>query len=290
MLPLAEMARAKVNLSLHVLGRRADGYHELESLVVFADVGDDLLLGPGDRFSLVVEGETAGAAGPAEENLVVRAARALTERAPGLRVGSFRLTKRLPVAAGLGGGSADAAAALRLLATLNGLTLDDERVLAAARAVGADCTVCLHSRPALMRGIGHEVEALDGWPPLDAVLVNPRAAVPTGRVFEALALPQGAIDQRRAHPLIPRGADPIATLALARNDLRDPARQIAPVIADVEAALAAQGALLVRMSGSGATVVGLFADRQAAERAATAIAAAHSGWWVRATVLGGAQG
>lgn len=290
MLPLAEIARAKVNLSLHVLGRRADGYHELESLVVFAAVADDLRLEPGDRFTLVVEGETADAAGPVEDNLVARAVRALAERVPELRTGRFRLVKRLPVAAGLGGGSADAAAALRLLAKLNGLGLGDERVLSAARAVGADCTVCLHSRPALMRGIGHDVEVLDAWPAFDAVLVNPRVAVLTRPVFEALALRLGELDRTRAHPPIKTDADPLATLAAARNDLSGPARRIAPVIADVEAALADKGALLVRMSGSGATVFGLFADREDAARAATTVAAAHPDWWVRTTELGESGG
>ncbi len=289
MLAFAEMARAKVNLSLHVLGRRADGYHEIESLVVFANVGDDLTLEPADRFSLMISGETAEAAGPIADNLVARAALALAQRVAGLRTGSFRLTKRLPVAAGLGGGSADAAAGLRLLAKLNGLTLDDTRVLEAARDVGADCTVCLRSQPALMRGIGHDIALLDGWEPIDAVLVNPRVPVPTRPVFEALALRTGEMDRMRAHPPI-TNVGPIATLAAARNDLSAPARALAPVIADVEEALAAAGAQLVRMSGSGATVFGLFADREAAARAASNLAAAHAGWWVRATVLGGASG
>lgn len=285
MKPLREEARAKVNLSLHVLGRRGDGYHDLESLVVFADIGDDLQLDPGGDVRLVVDGATADAAGPVDDNLVLRAALALAERVPGLRMGTFRLTKRLPVAAGLGGGSADAAAALRVLARLNSLSLDDERVRAAARATGADCTVCLASRPALMRGIGHDLALLENWPALAAVLVNPRVAVPTRPVFEALALRPGEIERARAHP--PLSAAPLEVLAAARNDLASPARRIAPVIADVDAALNAEGATLVRMTGSGATVFGLFPDPSAASHAAARIRTVQPRWWVEPVVFGG---
>ena len=151
---LAEFAPAKVNLTLHVLGRRADGYHEIESLVVFADVGDRLTFVPGGTLALDVSGPTAQAAGAGGDNLVLKAARALAERVEGLRVGAFRLDKQLPVAAGLGGGSSDAAAALRLLARQNGLSLDDARLREAARVTGADVPVCLDPRARMMRGIG----------------------------------------------------------------------------------------------------------------------------------------
>lgn len=282
---LEEQAPAKVNLSLHVLGRRADGYHELESIVVFASAGDHVSLEPATELTLEVAGETAAEAGPSDDNLVLKAARALRERIPALRAGTFRLTKRLPVAAGLGGGSADAAAALRLLARRNSLALDDERVLEAAAATGADCTVCLASRPAFMRGIGHDLTPLESWPALAAVLVNPRVPVPTRPVFDALALTPGAIERTRAHP--PLTGTPMAILAAARNDLAPPARHMAPVIADVEAALIAHNASLARMSGSGATVFGVFPDWNAAALAARTITAAKPAWWVRATVLGG---
>jgi 4-diphosphocytidyl-2-C-methyl-D-erythritol kinase len=151
---LAEFAPAKVNLTLHVLGRRPDGYHEIESLVTFAGLGDRLTFRPGERLALAVSGPTGAAAGASEDNLVIRAARALATRVDGLRLGGFALDKQLPVAAGLGGGSSDAAAALRLLAQVNGLSLDDERLRAAAQATGADVPVCLDPRARMMRGIG----------------------------------------------------------------------------------------------------------------------------------------
>jgi len=150
----AEKAPAKVNLTLRVLGRRADGYHELESLVAFAGVGDALTFVPGDALTLIVSGPTAPAAGDNADNLVLKAARALAERIAGLTLGRFALSKRLPVAAGLGGGSADAAAALRLLAQANEIAPDDPRLMQAAQATGADVPVCLDPRPRLMRGVG----------------------------------------------------------------------------------------------------------------------------------------
>jgi 4-diphosphocytidyl-2-C-methyl-D-erythritol kinase len=214
---------------------------------------------------------------------VLKAATALSQRVPNLVLGAFRLTKNLPTAAGLGGGSADAGAALRLLARSNGLALDDSRVVEAARAVGADGAVCLASVPALMRGAGEHVTPLRPWPELHAVLANPNVAVPTRAVFEALAVTIAA----SAHP--PLGPDIWSLLAAAGNDLGPPARRLAPAIAAVEGALAAAGARLVRMSGSGATVFGLFDDRGSAERAAHAVSAHHPQWWVRATRLAGAS-
>ena len=189
---LAEFAPAKVNLTLHVLGRRADGYHEIESLVAFAGIGDRLTFRPAERLELAVSGPTATAAGASDDNLVLKAAHALAARVDGLRLGHFMLDKQLPVAAGLGGGSSDAAAALRLLAQVNGLSLDDERVRAAAQATGADVPVCLDPRARMMRGIGEILSDPMTLPELPAVLVNPGVAVPTRDVFAAL----GA---RRAH-------------------------------------------------------------------------------------------
>ncbi|PWB84023.1 MAG: 4-(cytidine 5'-diphospho)-2-C-methyl-D-erythritol kinase, partial [Methylocystaceae bacterium] len=154
---LVTRAPAKINLTLHILGRRADGYHELESLVAFSGGGDLLRLEPGAELTLAVDGPTAAAAGDGADNLVLRAARQLAERVPGLRLGAFRLTKRLPVAAGVGGGSSDAAAALRLLARANNLSPDDPRLLDAARATGSDVPVCLDPRARFMRGAGEEI-------------------------------------------------------------------------------------------------------------------------------------
>ena len=283
---LADFAPAKVNLTLHVLGRRADGYHEIESLVVFADVGDRLTLAPGAALSLRVTGPTAAAAGEGGDNLVLKAARALAERVEGLRLGRFSLEKQLPVAAGLGGGSSDAAAALRLIAQENSLPLDDTRLSGAARATGADVPVCLAARARMMRGIGEILGQPLALPPLPAVLVNPGVAVPTRDVFAALAAPPLAAPPR-ADAVIAGAADfgaVVAALQSRRNDLEAPALRIEPVIGEVLAALrAAKDCALARMSGSGATCFGLFASGAAAQSAAAALQAAHPAWWVRAT-------
>ena len=185
-------APAKVNLTLRVLGRRADGFHDLDSLVAFADVQDWLGFAPSGSFELVVEGPGAPETGPAEDNLVARAARALAARVPGLRSGAFRLIKRLPSAAGLGGGSSDAAACLRALAEANGLTLDDGRVLAAASDTGSDVPVCVSCCARVMAGVGDRLGAPVRLPSLFAVLVNPRRALATRDVFQALGLEKGA--------------------------------------------------------------------------------------------------
>lgn len=286
---LHERARAKINLTLHVLGRRADGYHELESLVAFAGVCDHLWLDPRGALSLAVAGPTAEAAGDGADNLVLRAARNLQERVEGLRVGAFRLAKYLPVAAGVGGGSSDAAAALRLLARLNDLGADDPRVMEAARATGADVPVCLAQRARMMGGAGERLAPPLALAPMFAVLVNPGVPVETRAVFARLGLAPGDTYGFGAHPPVAEGADaPALTAALrkARNDLEDPAGVVAREIVDVLAVLgAARGAKLVRMSGSGATCFALFDNRQRAARAARAILRDHPGWWARATVL-----
>lgn len=283
---LADFAPAKVNLTLHVLGRRADGYHELESLTVFADVGDRVALQGAQTLSLMVVGPTAMAAGAERDNLVLKAARALQERIEGLRLGRFSLDKQLPVAAGLGGGSSDAAAALRLIAKANALSLDDPRIRDAARATGADVPVCLDPKARIMRGIGEILSSPIALPPLPAVLINPGVAVPTKDVFAALAAPALA-GGAKPDDIIAQPAElaaVIAALKCRRNDLEAPALRIQPVIGDVLAALrAAKDCALARMSGSGATCFGLFASTEAAQAAARQIEAAHPAWWVRAT-------
>ena len=277
---LTEFAPAKVNLTLRVLGRRADGYHELESLVAFADVGDELTLTPGDALELDVRGPNAGAAGDSTDNLVIKAARALSALVPGLKSGRFVLTKRLPVAAGLGGGSSDAAAALRLLARTNGLVLDDPRLFAAARATGADVAVCVDPRPRVMRGIGEILSAPLDLAPLPAVLVNPGVALATKDVFRALILPATSAPADDIAPTL-------QSIAADTNDLETPASALRPVIAEVLAALrASNGCRLARMSGSGATCFGVFDSKRAAADAARSLLAMHTGWWVQATVLG----
>ncbi|WP_428032257.1 4-(cytidine 5'-diphospho)-2-C-methyl-D-erythritol kinase [Ancylobacter sp.] len=284
---LRERAPAKVNLTLRVLGRRTDGYHDLSSVVVFAGTGDRLALAPGGALALAVEGAGAMALAGEADNLVLRAARELAERVPGLVVGRFTLVKRLPVAAGLGGGSADAAAALRLLARANGLPADDGRLFEAALATGSDVPACLHGRSCLMEGRGETLTPLAS-PRFGAVLVNPRVAVATAAIFRALALVPGT--QRVAPAAFPLNAsrgELLGWLAGEPNDLEPPARALAPVLGEVEEALrGTAGARLVRMSGSGATMFALYDDCRAAAAAAKAIAGLHPAWWVTSTVLG----
>lgn len=295
---LSERAPAKVNLTLCVRRRRPDGYHDLESLVAFAATGDDLdFVAGGDGFRLVTAGRHAAAAGPAGDNLVLKAARLLAERVPGLPGGTFRLVKRLPVAAGLGGGSSDAAAALRLLARAGGLDTDDARLIEAAGLTGSDVPVCLAGRARMMRGTGADLGPALDLPRLPAVLVNPGVAVPTPQVFARLGLAPG--EERAGDPAAVVEAlvlqdglrarrDGLLDLILAsRNDLEYPARQIAPVVGEALALLRrAPGCRLARMSGSGATVFGLFDSGQAAQAAARSLRQARPGWWIRPVTLG----
>lgn len=287
---LVEHAPAKVNLTLRVLGRRADGYHELESLVAFANIGDTLRLVPGDGLSLTVRGPNAAEAGPDADNLVLKAASALAVRIVGVQLGAFALEKALPVAAGLGGGSSDAAAALRLLARANELRLDDARLFEAACATGADVPVCLQPRVRVMRGIGEILSAPLDLPPLPALLVNPGVAVPTREVFarwSPAATPLPLFDWAAAGGIANR--DQILRLiCLQANDLEAPAIAVAPAIAEVLAALRAlPGCRLARMSGSGATCFALFSAAAQAILAAKALSDKHPQWWVRASALGG---
>jgi 4-diphosphocytidyl-2-C-methyl-D-erythritol kinase len=287
---LAALAPAKVNLTLRILGRRADGYHELESLVVFAGCGDHLTLDAGPSLELVVSGPTAGQSGAVADNLVLRAAKALAAQVPGLTVGRFALMKELPAGAGLGGGSADAAAALRLLAEANALKLDDTRLVAVARATGADVPVCLDPRPRVMRGIGDILSAPLALPKLGIIIVHPGIAMPTPPVFKALGLTPGercAAGAASGPPPDQREAL-LAWLAGERNDLEPPAIGIAPAIADVIGAIAAlPGCRLARMSGSGSACFGLFDTEAAAIAAGRGLAVAHPGWWARASSIGG---
>jgi 4-diphosphocytidyl-2-C-methyl-D-erythritol kinase len=290
---LIEEARAKVNLTLRVVGRRVDGYHDLESLVAFADCADRLSLVPGPRLDLTTIGPLASACGEAADNLVLKAARLLGERVPDLKAGSFTLDKVLPVAAGIGGGSADAAAALRLLAKLNNLALDDARLVEVALLTGADVPVCLASRPCDMTGVGENLLPLS-LPKMPCVMVNPRVAVATKDVFSALGLRNGELlvgfsDIIQAPAWPQAGAsveDWVEALAESSNDLEAPAMRIQPVITEVIAALnATNGAWLARMSGSGATCFAIFENTAEAQRAAQKIQLDHPQWWVHAGVL-----
>ncbi len=288
---LSDRARAKVNLTLHVRGRRADGYHDLESLVVFADCADGLTLAPAPKLALEVAGPRASECGNLDDNLVLKATRALGERMPSLTMGTFELDKHLPAAAGIGGGSADAAAALRLLARANGLDHDDSRVVEAARATGADVPVCLRSSACIMRGVGEQLSAVNA-PPLPAVLINPGVPVATKDVFAALGLKPGDAfgpDQHAAPiswPFTSSAVDWVRAIASGRNDLEPAASHLQPMIGNALAALrTSNGCLLSRMSGSGATCFGLFREDLAAREAAQEIAAREPNWWVVATAL-----
>ena len=272
MAPIEELAPAKVNLTLHVTGRREDGYHLLDSLVVFADVGDLVTVREADEPGFTVTGPQAGHVPVDASNLVLRAAALFSDARA-----EIRLDKHLPAASGIGGGSADAAATLRALSRLRGAPLPtNEEVL----ALGADVPACLTGRAVRLRGIGERLDPVPPLPPLPAVLVNPGVAVSTPAVFARLA--------RRENPPMPdlpvslHDARALALwLAARRNDLEPPACGLAPVIGDVLARLrAVPDCLLARMSGSGATCFALFPDAAAAERAAAALSAARPGWWV----------
>lgn len=289
---LTDIGRAKVNLTLRVVGRRVDGYHDLESVVAFADCADSLTLTPGSELRLETTGPMAQACGEIADNLVLKAASLLAERVPDMKVGTFILDKVLPVAAGIGGGSADAAAALRLLARLNGLAADDARLIEVALETGADVPVCLASRACDMTGIGEGLLPLN-LPRMPAVLVNPSVAVATRDVFSALGLRSGellvgATDVIES-PAWPEDGtsitDWVAELALVANDLEAPAIRIQPAIGEVLDVLGGSGALLARMSGSGATCFAIYAEAALAQRAAETILRAHPEWWVHAGVL-----
>jgi len=290
---LIEQGRAKVNLSLRVIGRRTDGYHDLESVVAFADCADRLTLAPGGDLTLTTTGPLADACGDTTDNLVLKAARLLGEAVPGLKHGAFSLEKVLPVAAGIGGGSADAAAALRLLARLNDLPLDDPRMRQVALATGADVPVCLLSHACDMTGVGEQLLPLTP-PDMPCVMVNPRVPIATKDVFRELGLRNGellvgASDVIEAPAWPDAGAtiaDWVAILKTVPNDLEAPALRIEPVIRDVLGALRASGGVkLARMSGSGATCFAIFGEAADAHKAAETIRRDRPGWWVHAGTL-----
>jgi 4-diphosphocytidyl-2-C-methyl-D-erythritol kinase len=277
---LRETAPAKVNLNLRVVGRRPDGYHDLESLVAFADLADVLTLEPSAETTLEIGGPFAKDCGVPGDNLVLKAAKAL-----GLPAGRFTLEKHIPVAAGLGGGSADAAAALRLIARANGLDLDDRPLMEAARACGADVPVCVESKPRIMKGLGDQLSPPLTLPKFYAVLVNPGVPLRTADVFASF---RG--DEPSRHPVdnVPfeRGAL-LAWLAARGNCLTRAACSRVRAIDDVFDAFGAlPGCRLSRMTGSGATCFGLFDDASAAGDAAAELSKSHENWWIRPVTLG----
>lgn len=263
-------APAKVNLALHVTGRRGDGYHLLDSVVVFAGVGDRVTASPSDRLTLRITGPQAADLPVTDDNLVLRAARLMGVTA------DLTLEKVLPVASGIGGGSADAAATLRALAAMTGMALPDA---AQILGLGADVPVCLAGRPVRMRGVGEILTPLPPLPPAWLVLANPRVEVPTPAVFAALTGRANA--PMPAVPAFPDAAAMAHWLREQRNDLQPPAIAIAPAIAETLAALGRQpGCLLARMSGSGATCFALFGEEAFAQAAAAELEHAHPHWWV----------
>jgi 4-diphosphocytidyl-2-C-methyl-D-erythritol kinase len=289
------LAPAKVNLFLHVGAPDPSGYHPLSSLVVFADVGDGLTITPAETFGLEITGPFAGeldaAGGEPGDNLVERAARVFAvEAGQGTLAARLTLDKRLPIASGVGGGSADAGATLRLLRRALAPMLSDAALERAAAGLGADGPMCLHARPALATGYGEALSPAPILPVLHAVLVNPRAPSPTGpvyRAYDAAVAPGGAAAPELPHTL-PDLEAVIALLQTTRNDLESPAVALAPAIADVLAALASQPqARFVRMSGSGATCFALCEDAAAAKALASALGVANPAWWVQPCRLGG---
>jgi 4-diphosphocytidyl-2-C-methyl-D-erythritol kinase len=281
---LLERAPAKINLTLRVRGRRADGYHELESLVAFADVADELTLQPATEDRLEITGPFANKSGAIADNLVLKARAALGGRLGALKGGHFLLEKNIPVAAGLGGGSADAAAALRLVARLNGLAFDDPDLRSAALAVGADVPVCVDSRTRIMRGVGELLSGPIDLPALPAVLVNPRVPLSTREVFGKFSGPRNANELAD----VPRNfSGLIEFLKQHGNDLTPAAAACTPLVGDMLGALEAlPGVRLARMSGSGPTCFALFASQSEAATAARTLADQHRDWWIRSATIG----
>lgn len=282
--PVTEQAPAKVNLTLHVTGKREDGYHLLDSLVAFAGIGDTLELSPADDLRLTLAGPTVAALTADDDNIVLRAARALAAHAGIVPRAHITLTKRLPVAAGIGGGSADAAAALRGLVRLWSLDIGEDDLRAVGLTLGADVPVCLAGRPTTMTGVGEHLAPAPALPTAWLVLVNPRRPLSTPAVFKART---GGFSAATPLTEAPTDARALAlALAARRNDLTQAAISLEPMVGDMLALIAAQpDCLLARMSGSGATCFGLFADQETAQSAATALTATQPGWWIAAAPL-----
>ncbi|WP_374597690.1 4-(cytidine 5'-diphospho)-2-C-methyl-D-erythritol kinase [Brevundimonas sp.] len=285
--PVTAIAPAKINLFLHVGPVDGEGYHPLTSLVAFADVGDGISVAPADRLSLTVGGPFGSALTVDPDNLILRALRALGEATgtgePPVQV---HLDKRLPIAAGLGGGSSDAGAALKLARDLLGLDIDDAALGDIAKVVGADGPMCLHARSAWAEGRGEVLTFEPKLPPLPALLVNPGVPSPTGAVYRTYDAAPRPLESRPAPPGDWSATGVIDWLAEQRNDLEAPAITLQPVIgAALQAVAALPEARLTRMSGSGATVFALFDTREAAEAAARQLASEQPDWWIMPTTL-----
>lgn len=282
MTPFIEFAPAKINLALHVLARRADGLHEIDSLVAFADIGDELRFEPASEFAITASGPFADSLPNTESNIILAAWQAIfgvaKARGRHLPTVAVRLAKNLPVAGGIGGGSADAAAAMRGFLRLAEIEVNAD-IREAALSLGADVPVCLLGKASRVQGVGERLTRLDNFEPLHTVLINPLIEVPTAQVFQKLGLATG---EKHGVPL-----GNLSDAAAWRNDLMEPATNLAPVIADVLAALENQPhRRFARMSGSGATCFGVFESADAARQAERHLSVAFPQWWVRHTVLG----
>lgn len=288
---IVEAAPAKLNLTLQVVGRRADGYHLLDSLVAFTAYGDTVAVAAADTLSLRLDGPFGDVLlGDPAENLVLRAARLLADHAGIKARAAISLTKRLPVASGIGGGSSDAAATLRALVRLWDIAVPEAELAAIALSLGADVPVCLARRPARLEGIGERITPAPALPPVAMVLVNPGIGLPTPKVFAArrgdFSPGPGTAGVFRTSP--PDLAALIAGLADHGNDLTAPAIGLLPEIGDCLARLRAEpGCRLARMSGSGATCFAFFDSAETATTAAAAITAREPRWWAVATHLAG---
>jgi len=276
-----ELARAKVNLALHITGQRPDGYHLLDSLVVFPQIGDRIALQSAEKLELVLEGPFArDLEGPTDDNLILKTVRSFADKAdipnPGIRL---TLTKRLPVSSGIGGGSSDAATTLRLLEDFSGTYLQEEELHALALSLGADVPVCLFPEPQIMRGIGDELDPGPELPPCGIVLVNPKVGVSTPEVFKSMT--------RRDNPALPLVPEKFETLgqlagylASCRNDLQEPAIGLCGPIGEILAALETDSRIeLARMSGSGATCFGLCEPKDMLD-IERGLRTEHPEWWI----------
>ncbi|MBB4478862.1 4-(cytidine 5'-diphospho)-2-C-methyl-D-erythritol kinase [Rhizobium etli] len=280
---VTEAARAKINLALHVTGQRADGYHLLDMLVTFADCGDRLGFLPAQADAFTLSGPFGKTlAGDGGTNLVLRARDLLREQLGALAFPvHIHLQKNLPIASGIGGGSADAAATLRGLMRLWGMDLPVETLAGLALKLGADVPMCLESRPLMARGIGERIEAVPELPAFAMVLANPLKGVSTPEVFRRLAAKNNPA--LNLAPGLSGTSGWVTAIGSARNDLEAPARELVPEITMISQMLQAHGALITRMSGSGATCFGIFTSMAAAQEAASALHGERPDWYVQAT-------
>lgn len=277
-------APAKINLALHVVGQREDGYHLLESVVCFVEIGDEILIQTNAAkidFSLFIKGPFSAELNSSllddKDNLVLRAAHFAASKNDVMIGKKITLTKNLPISSGIGGGSADAAATIRAIAQMSGTDISQDMIAASAN-LGADVPMCLHSKPLIARGIGDEIELLTDFPTFHLLLVNPNVAVSTPQIFKTLTSKNNSLLSA-----LPENKNWVEYLSAQRNDLEKPAIEAEPVIANVINTIKANGALLARLSGSGATCFGIFENAEACDIARMKIADAHPNWWCVAT-------